>query len=130
MWKRLIILALAWAALSAGAQAADRKWVKSGTEGYLVICVDQNSIVKRPDGFTQYVIQTFCDGGDETLRVEAVKCNQDMSRSEFEMQDRPFLPSADGSYAFSTSSTKGCSLSGQTAKFVCKKPGPHKSCPS
>src|ERR1700688_3133227 len=129
MRRPLIILALALITPPAWAQGSNRKWVKSGTEDALVICVDLNSIVKRADGLTQYVIQLFCDGADNTLRMEAVQCNQDMSRQEFPMQGRPFLPSKDGSYVFANYNTKSCSLAAQTAKFVCKKPGPHKSCP-
>lgn len=125
----LIILAFALGLQPVSAQNSDRKWVKSGTEGAFTICVDQNSIVKRADGLTQYVIDVFCRGKNiNLLRVEAVNCNQDMSGQNFPIQGRPFPPDDDGSYKFATSSTKSCSLSGQTAKFVCKKPGPYQSC--
>src|SRR5258707_268745 len=93
-------------------QSPTHEWVKAGTEGALVICVDQNSIVKRADGLTQYVTQLFCRGPDGTLRVEAVRCDQDMSGQNFPMQGRPFSPDNDGSYKFAASSTKSCSLSG------------------
>jgi hypothetical protein len=125
----LIVSAFALGSLPASAQTSNRNWVKSGTEGALTICVDQNSIVKRADGLTQYVMDLFCRGKNiNLLRVEAVNCDQDMSGQNFPMQGRPFPPNEDGSYEFAAYSTKSCSLAGQTAKFVCKKPGPHKSC--
>jgi hypothetical protein len=125
----LIILALALGSLPASAQNSNRKWVKSGTEGALTMCVDENSIVKRADGLTQFVMDLFCKGkNNNLLRVEAVNCDQDMSGQNFPMQGRPFPPDEDGSYEFATASTKSCSPAGQTAKFVCKKPGPYKSC--
>lgn len=124
----LIVFMFALGALPASAQT-NRNWVKSGTEGAHTICVDLNSIKKRADGLTQFVTQMWCkDRKDDFLRVEAVQCNQDMSRQTFPMQGRPFLPDEDGTYEFGKTDTKSCSLSGQTAKFVCKKPGPYKSC--
>ncbi len=122
----LILLAFGLGALPASAQTPARKWVQAATDGsQFTVCVDQNSIVKRPDGLTQYVYQLLCKGADNTMWVQAVNCDQDMSGPDFPMQGRPFLPSKDGSYTFSSRRTKSCSLAAQTAKFVCKKPGPY-----
>jgi len=124
----LIGLFVAFMALPASAQSSNRNWVKAGTEGSFVICVDQNSISKRADGLTQFVSLVFCRGPEAAMRVEAVKCEQDMSGQYFPMLGRPFPPDDNGSYEFGTTNTKSCSLSGQAAKFVCNKPGPYKSC--
>jgi hypothetical protein len=92
----LIGLFVAFMALPASAQSSNRNWVKAGTEGSFVLCVDQNSISKRADGLTQFVTQLFCRGPEATMRVEAVKCEQDMSGQHFPMQGRPFSPDDDG----------------------------------
>jgi hypothetical protein len=117
----LAMVTLALAPLPAGAQGSDHKWVQSGTANGLVDCVDQNSIVKNPDGTTQYDELVFCEGEDAMIRVKIVDCNQDMSGKEVVMKGRPYNPGKDGQYHWSDEHPDSTSLSAQSAKFVCGK---------
>lgn len=122
--------AFAWLLPPAVAAPADRNWVQSGSQGALKECVDQNSVVKRPDGYTQYDELTFCQARDiahevdprpnltDMIRVNRVRCDQDMSGENILMKGVPYSPPQHWGEEVATL-TK--SLAGQTAKFVCQK---------
>jgi hypothetical protein len=117
----LLIVAFALAAVPAAAQASNRKWVQSGKEDpYGTICVDQNSIVKRADGLTQYD-DRGCEGKDDEIRVSFINCNEDMSGAKFMIKSRPYNAGKNGKYNWSELNTDSTSMSGQSAKFVCHK---------
>ncbi len=54
------VVGLVWLAPSAVADASNRNWVESGSQGGLKDCVDQNSVAKRADGYTQYEELLLC----------------------------------------------------------------------
>lgn len=118
-------VALEWLPQSTIADASTRNWVQSGMQDALVECIDQNSIVKRTDGYTQYdelMLYDKSDTSDNDVRVNAVRCDEDMSGPTLAMKGRPFHPGKSGSYRWvDEPATDSSSLSGQSAKFVCKK---------
>ena len=116
------------------AAASTRNWVQSGTARGFVECVDTNSIVKRPDGYTQYDELTFCEAKDialepdprsnlnDMIRVNRVRCDQDMSGENILIKGIPYSPPVHGKYDWGEEiATVAKSMAGQTAKFVCQK---------
>src|SRR5271154_6586107 len=98
MMKLLLPLsaAVVWLAPSAVADASNRNWVESGSQGGLKDCVDQNSVAKRADGYTQYEELLLCTKksmtSDNAVWVQAVRCDEDMSGPTFAMRTRPLIP--------------------------------------
>jgi hypothetical protein len=92
------------------------------TIGNEVQYVDQNSIVKSANGFVQFETSLNCCGADDTIIVEYVNCNQDMSREKIITKSSPYRK--DGAYDWTKIreiSSVSISLASQSAKFVCHK---------
>lgn len=121
------VVALSWLLPSTVAGASNRNWVQSGSEDGITECIDQNSVTKYADGYTQYQELMLCDKSDtsnNSVQVQAVRCDEDMSGATFVMRTRPLVPRhppKDGAVHWANLDVQSVSLAGQSAKFVCKK---------
>jgi hypothetical protein len=94
------------------------------------LCIDQNSIVKRAGGFTQYEQLALCEPAksyippDDWLMVFEIQCDQDMSGDHFAVKERTAKPGKDGQYGWTEDDLDSRSAGALFAKYVCHKGAP------